>query len=255
MDVSQTEPTAPEMTTPQFQIDQPGEFIEHPKNHWLSGKKEHLMTKEDYTKMLVSQLGFPKGKPMTKLEMDQTLSATIKSGGGNYAFIMYSNSILHVIPFDWYYNSSTNHTWAVLDANEFYGHPKSKIIWKRFRDSVVVTPFSKESGKILSFGKSFWAKFDQATQMQMSMSLLDTKSAESVRLYGENMVSQVLTLKEQLQALLNPKWNWKLILIIIIIAAVAILAIVFWPQISGLFGSVANKVAGSSGIPLSPGSA
>ena len=255
MDIPQAEPSAPETVTPQEQVEKPTEIIQAPKGHWLAGKKEHLMTKDEYSKELIKMLGFPQGKPMNKLEMDQTLSATIKSGGSNYAFIMYSNSILHVIPFDWYYNSSTNHTWAVFDANAFYGHQKSKIIWKRFKDSIVVTPFSKESGKILSFGKSFWAKFDQATQMQMSMSLLDTKSAETVRLYGENMVSQVLTLKEQLTALLNPKWNWKLIMLVIIIAAVAILAIIFWPNIQALFGNFANKVAGSSGLPLSPGSA
>ena len=150
-------------------------------------------------------------KPGRRVNFEDSARKVITFKQGSYALIYSGASPKRQAPFLWALDQQTRRTWAVFRYNDFYGYNDPVQPWKRLSTPVIVTPFNYSSEMVDSYGESYLAKFDQATQFQIPLHYRDTTTAEEMRKKIKDLVSAALTLWMDLQQYTKPKTNWRLI--------------------------------------------
>lgn len=192
--------------------------------------------------------------PITdKIKFSKATRGRFNFSGANYAIVMKGKIPVLMIPFAWYYDSTTLHKWAVMDADYFYGNRKEPIwkIWRRIKDRIVITTFSTTPDVAEVIPDGYMMRIDQSSKMQLPMWKPDTAEAQAERVSGEKMIGEVLTLDLELQALKKATTNFRLIIILLLIGAVVVIVLlVFGKNIAGILGGFAHSLTGSLPRPL-----
>lgn len=202
-------------------------------------KKAIQIPVDKYAKQLAEEVQKRnQSKPADKIEFGEGLRQAMPISGSSYGLIYKGQLPVRIVPFLWQMDSKTQRTWAVFNADDFYGRKPSIYPWRRVWTRLVITPFDKSGQVAEAFGKGYLAKFDEATQFQMPFYSPDKQTLQNDRIDNEHFISEVLTLKEELTEYLKPKLNMRFILTIIIVIGIAALLIWFFLSHPNMFSGL-----------------
>ena len=173
-----------------------------------------------------------------RLNFEDEVRKVIDFRGGSFAVIYKNELPVRIAPFIWALDQKTRRTWAIFKFNDFYGHKYSLMPWKRISEPIVLTPFIYDSNMVDSYGKGYYAKFDEGTQFQVPISMKYSKEAWADLMDSKQHISSALTLWMDLTSYTKNKLNIKLIIAIVLIAVVCVLGYFMWPTITKMLGGI-----------------
>lgn len=165
--------------------------------------------------------------------------------GLSYAIISKGDQPSRLVPFVWQQDRGTRRTWSVFDWDEFYGKPiRGGIMNPRFTIKVLLIPFDKSPEMCLYYGRGYLAKFDEISEMQVSLLTHDSDITLKKRLEDRSYIAEDLQLYRTLQELSKPKYNWSQILMYLGIGAAVL--VVGWMLLT--HPDIINQISSYIGV-------